>query len=90
MPIIKSAKKRMRQNVKRRALNLPFKTQLKTFTKKALALIQEGKVEEAKKFLPKVYSVIDTAVKKNFIHKNTGARKKSSLAKGLNKLEGKK
>ena len=86
MPVIKSAKKQMRQNAKRRARNFPVRSELKTVVKNQLKRIKDGKVEEAVKFMAMAYSVIDTAVKKNIIHKNNAARKKSLLARGLNDL----
>ncbi len=87
MPVIKSAKKQMRQNIKRRARNFPLRSELKTLLKKEMKFIKDGQVEDAEKFLAKVYSVIDTACKKNMIHKNNAARKKSSLARALNELK---
>lgn len=90
MPIIKSAKKQMRQNAKRHARNVPVKSKLKTLVKNMQATIKDGKVEEAVKNLPMVFSIIDTACKKNLIHKNNAARKKSGLAKALNALQEKK
>lgn len=83
MPVIKSAKKAMRQAAVRRARNFPVRSELKTLIKKELLLVKEGKVEEAKKLLPEVYSIIDTACKKNIIHKNNASRKKARLAKAL-------
>jgi small subunit ribosomal protein S20 len=64
-----------------------MKSELKTTYKKALVLIKEGKLEEAKKFLPFAYKVIDMAAKKHMIHKNNAARKKSNIAKSLGSLE---
>lgn len=87
MPVIKSAKKRMRQNVKRKARNFPVRSELKTMFKKELDLIKAGKVEEAVKLMPKVVSVIDTAVKKKILHVNNAGRKKSRLARALNELQ---
>ncbi len=87
MPVIKSAKKRMRQNTKRRARNFPIRNEMKTLFKNALQMIKDGKLEEVQKYLPSVYSIIDTACKKNIIHKNNAARKKSRLACALNELE---
>lgn len=87
MPVIKASKKSMRQDIVRRARRLPLRNQLKTTYKKALELIKEGKVEEAKKFLSFAYKVIDTATKKHIIHPNNAARKKSLIARGLNTLE---
>lgn len=87
MPIIKSAKKRMRQNVKRRARNFPVRSELKTMFKKELKLIKDGDVEGAVKLMPKVVSIIDTAVKKKIIHGNNADRKKSRLSRALNALQ---
>jgi small subunit ribosomal protein S20 len=83
MPIIKSAIKRARQNEVRRARRQPYKTQLKTMTRKFMDLIKEGKKEEALALLPKVFKTIDTSTKKNIIHRNNAARKKSRLSKLL-------
>lgn len=87
MPIIKAAKKSMRQDAKRKARRFPLRTLLKTVYKKALGLIKEGKVEETKKFMPYAYKVIDTAAKKNIIHPKNAANKKSRIARELNALE---
>ncbi len=87
MPVIKSAKKRMRQNAKRRAINFPVRSELKTMTKKALEFMKDGKMEEAVAVMPKVFSIIDKAVKKNILHENNASRKKSRLSKELNKLQ---
>lgn len=89
MPIIKSAKKQMQQNRKRRVRNYPIRSELKTVYKKALDLVAEGKIEEAKKFLPFAYKIIDMAVKKNIVHDKTAARRKSRIALALNEAEGK-
>ena len=88
MPILKSAKKRMKQNAKRRARNFPVRSELKSLFKKELTLIKDGKTEEAVKFMPAVYSIIDVAVKKKILHPNTAARRKSRLARALNELQG--
>lgn len=90
MPVIRSAKKQMRQNAKRRAQRMPIRNQMKTTIKKAFTLIKDGKVAEAEKFLATAYKVIDTACKKNIIHGNNANRKKSQLARGLNTLQTKK
>lgn len=74
MVIHRSVLKRARQAKKRRMRNLAMKSRIKTFKKRVL----EKRNEEA---LREYYSVIDKAVKKGVIHKNTGARKKSRMAK---------
>jgi small subunit ribosomal protein S20 len=87
MPVIKSAKKRMHQNAKRKARNFPVRSEMKTVMKIALTLIKDGKLEEAVKYMPRAYSVIDTAAKKKILKPNTAARKKSRIARALNLLE---
>lgn len=79
----------MRLNRRRRAGNFPVRSELKTLFKKTLTLITSGKKDEAVKLMPQVYSVIDTASKKNIIHPNNAARKKSRLAVALNALQAK-
>lgn len=90
MPVIRSAKKQMRQNEKKRARRFPIRNQMKSTYKKALQLLKDGKADEAEKFLSIAYKMIDTAAKKHVIHKKNASRKKSTLARGLNTLQAKK
>jgi small subunit ribosomal protein S20 len=83
MPILKSAKKRMRQDQKKRLRNQSVKKQTKTHIKKLNELIDEGKRDEAKKFLPHTLSLIDKTVAKGVWPKNKVARIKSRLMKRL-------
>lgn len=82
MPIIKSAKKKARQAVTHYARNQATRTRVKTYMKKVLTL-SKSKPDEAKKLLTEAYSVIDTAAKKNILHANNAARKKSRLARAV-------
>jgi len=72
MPNIRSAKKRLRQDEKKRVQNQSVKTRMKTETKKALT----GEVNTA-------FSAIDKAAAKGVIHRNAAARRKSRLARRL-------
>jgi small subunit ribosomal protein S20 len=81
MPIIKSAIKRVRQSEKRRQRNLTAQRNYKVLVKEFDALIAGGKTAEAQKLFPQVQKALDLAAKKNIMHKNTAARKKSRLAK---------
>ena len=81
MPIIKSAIKRAKQNVKRRERLLPYRTHMKTMMRKVEDLVKEGKKEQAEKALASAYKAIDTACKKRIIHRKTAARKKSRIAR---------
>jgi len=87
MPLIKSAKKQLLKSRKARARNYPVRNELKTVYKKALTLVKDGKLEEAKKFLPFAYKIIDMAAKKNLIHDKNADNKKSRIAQAINKLE---
>jgi len=49
--------------------------------RKVVDLSKEGKTKEAEALLPGVYKSIDTAAKKNIIHKNNAARKKARMAR---------
>jgi small subunit ribosomal protein S20 len=83
MPIIKSAKKALRQSERRRVRNLARKEAFKSVVKKIKKLAAEGKKSEAMALLPQAYQALDKAAKTNVIHKNAAGRRKSRLAKLL-------
>jgi len=85
MPIIKSAKKALRQNIRRRKINAKKKTELKSVIKQFKKLVIEGKKEEAQKYLSQVYKKLDKSAKINLIKKNKASRIKSRLSKKLAK-----
>jgi len=76
---IKSAEKRARQTVKRRAHNMASRSRLRTAMKDVLSAVQAGNKDEAKATLKSAVPVIDTMVNKGLIHRNAAARYKSSL-----------
>ena len=86
MPIIKSAKKALRQNKKRRRRNLRKTSQTKNLIKQIRKFVLENKKEEAKKLLPQVYKAVDKAAKRGLIKKNNASRKKSRLTRLVNKI----
>lgn len=73
MPNIKSAKKKLRKDVKRTKQNDKHKILIKKLFKQ----LQKKSGKEAIEFLKKVVSSIDKAAKRNIIHKNKAARFKS-------------
>lgn len=79
----KSAKKRIRQNAKRRLRNRFKKTSMKMMVKRLRGM--EDKTE-ATELLPQVVSTVDKAAKANIIHKNTASNMKSKLTKHVNAL----
>lgn len=80
MPIIKSAKKRVKVASKAAVRNSKTKRSLKGAIKAFHAAITGGK-KEVKELQSKAQSTIDKAAKKGVMHKNKAARKKSQLAK---------
>lgn len=79
----KSALKRIRQNIVRRARNRFYHKTARTMIKNFRALTDKSTAEEK---LPVISSVIDKLVKRNIIHRNKAANLKSKLAKHVHKL----
>ncbi|MEA3295620.1 MAG: 30S ribosomal protein S20 [Patescibacteria group bacterium] len=84
MPIIKSVKKRLRQNVKRKKNNRIYKKKTKDIIKNVKSLIAENKIEQANNLLSQLYKALDKSAKTNVIKKNTASRKKSRITKMIN------
>jgi small subunit ribosomal protein S20 len=85
-------RKTVQQNRRNRIINKRYSTSTKSLTKLFLNKIKSiSNVEnnnyiseiklQAKEILNKFYSMIDKAVKKGIVHKNTAARKKSRFDK---------
>ena len=85
----KSAKKRLRQNIKGRARNRAGTSTLRSQVKKLRTLIKGGNRDEAHKTLTETAKVIDQAAAKGFIKRGTAARYKSRLARSVNSMAGK-
>lgn len=81
-----SAKKRIRQNVDRRARNRRRKGQVKLVTKEFELALEANDADRAAQQLRALYKKIDQVAAKGTIHKNAASRKKSRLARRLNKL----
>lgn len=82
----KSAEKRIRQNAKRKEINRSNRSKLRTSIKKLrVALTGHDKTGSTELLFPTV-SLIDKAVNKGIIHRNTAARHKSRLTKHVNNL----
>ena len=80
MPIIKSAKKRVKVARKATVRNAKTKRALRESLKAFNQAVAGGKTDEINKAQQVATSAIDTAAKKNVIHKNKAARKKSQLS----------
>lgn len=81
----KSAKKRIRQNAKRRLNNRYYRKSTRTAVKKLREMEDKA---EAEKFLPKVISMVDKLAKRNIWHDKKAANLKSSLARHVNSMGG--
>ncbi|XVE50188.1 hypothetical protein DITRI_Ditri01bG0142000 [Diplodiscus trichospermus] len=91
-----SAAKRARQAEKRRIYNKARKSEVKTRMKKVLEALdglrkkpdaQAEEIFSIEKLIAEAYSVIDKAVKVGTLHRNTGARRKSRLARRKKAVE---
>ncbi len=84
MPNTASAKKRERQNVKRRLRNRLLVSRLRTQLRKFRAAASP---DEMAAQLSPAFSALDHAVTKGVLHRKTADRKKSRLALALKKAQ---
>ncbi len=75
--------KRERQDKKRRARNVENLSRLRTCIKKVLATTSKLDADSVYRDTVKI---IDKAVSKNLIHRNTGARRKAQITRHINSL----
>ncbi|MDD5669726.1 MAG: 30S ribosomal protein S20 [Candidatus Omnitrophica bacterium] len=85
MPKRRAAVKRLRVDKKRHQRNVTLKRVIKKTLKNYRSLVTSKKTEDAQKTLPKVYSILDKAAKKNIMHYRTADRLKARLAQSLTK-----
>jgi len=78
VPIIKSAKKKMRQDIKRQKHNQLYINAYKQVINSIKKTKEKSKVVE---LIKKAYCAIDRAAKKKIIHANKARRMKSNIAK---------
>ena len=84
MPNIKSAKKRVLLSQAAAEQNKAARSALKTTLKKFDAAAAAGDKEQTGSAYKAAVKSLDKAVKKGILHKNTAARKKSSIARKTN------
>lgn len=77
-----SALKRVRQNERRRLRNRTVRSKVRTAVKTARATLGTAGAESRAAVLEAIRA-LDKAVTKGVVHRNTAARKKSSLARRL-------
>lgn len=86
MPRIQSAKKALRQSIRRRERNLKRKESYKAAVKSFRKLLEAKQVDEAKKSLPNVFKALDKAAKTGVIKQNKASRLKSRLTLHIGKV----
>ena len=82
-----SAKKRIRQSIKRRARNRSRKDVLKGQVKLFLSALAGGDVNKAQDELRKTVQRLDKVAAKGTIHRNAASRKRSRLTRRLNAMK---
>lgn len=82
----KSAEKRVRQTTKRNAINRSNRSELRTKVKSLRSVIAGHDKSLSEQSLGSTVSLIDKAVNKGLIHKNTAARYKSRLTKHVGNM----
>ena len=86
MPNIKSSKKDVIRSKVAYEKNRAAKSELKTAIKKFDAAAESGDRAVAEAAYKQAIALVDKAVDKGILHKNTAARKKSSMTLRLNKI----
>ncbi len=81
MANIKSAKKRIQVIATKTARNRSIRSAVKTQTKKVVVAVEAKDLAAAQTALVVAVKAIDKACAKGVFHKNTAARKKSTLAR---------
>ena len=84
-----SARKRVRQNAKRRVINRARKSMIKTQIKHLETALNAGEVEKAKEQLHALTKKLDKISMTSTLHKNTAARIKSRMSRRVNALAAK-
>ncbi|WP_461482064.1 30S ribosomal protein S20 [Porticoccus sp.] len=80
------ARKRAKQNEKRRQHNASLRSMVRTYIKKTYAAIATGELEAAQAAFTAAVPVIDRMADKGILHKNKAARHKSRLNAHLKEL----
>lgn len=82
MPLIKSAKKKLRQDLRRKKINAKY---LKEVKNSLLAVKKSSGQKNVEKIIQMAYSKIDKAAKKGVIHKSKANRLKARVMRSIRK-----
>jgi small subunit ribosomal protein S20 len=87
VPNIKSRIRDIKKNRANRLRNMSAKSAIKTATKKLVGRLEEKDPDKAREALRTTQKAIDTTWSRGIIHKNQAARRKSRLAKRVNRAQ---
>ncbi len=86
MPNKKSAERRVRTAERNRIFNRYWITRCKNVVKKVLESVEAGDSEKAAKDFDLAQSIIDKAVVKGVMHRNTATRRKKMMSRHVKSL----
>ena len=84
MPNTKSAIRRTKRTQLQALVNRIRKSKYKSAVKQMTVYLESGKIDEAKKFLPKFYSQLMKVAKTGVVNKKTASRKISRVTNKIN------
>ena len=84
MPNTKSSIRRVKRTQLQASVNKIRKSKYKSAVKKMSIYLESGKINEAKKFLPKFHSQLMKVAKTGVVSKKTASRKISRVTKKIN------
>ena len=87
MPNTKSAIRRTKKTKIQSSINKLRKSKYKSAVKQMTIHLESGKIEEAKKFLPKFHSQLMKVAKTGAVSKKTASRKISRITKRINNFK---
>ncbi len=81
-----SARKRVRQNERRRQNNIALKNRMRTAVKKVISATNAGDAQEATNLYKTAQPLIDSLARKGLIHKNKAANQKKKLSRRIKSM----
>lgn len=89
MPQLDAAKKALRVNERRRVINDRWRRKIRESLREVREALTAGDTKAADTAITSAESILDRAAKRNIIHPNKAARKKSRLRNALSKIAAK-
>ena len=87
MPILRNAKKALRQSIKRTKRNTMRTDEIASLRRHFKVALKANQLDKAKELAAQIGQKIDKAVGKKIVKRNTAARVKSRMAKALKAIK---